>query len=303
MSSWRTTRLMQVWNKTHLLGIDSFLLARDLVRKGNKYTAREILLSHAQNNNGVASSFLVIDKEVNLLKYFGFMGYLREKQIGALWHPVAKRLFYGSTSYSSTSTGGGAPQDPDNHKRNKKQVARVAFMITSTQRAELNERLGYSPEAIKQLKPVEASLILQHDLAPDDKDGKLAELVQEYNDDLARQHQEAKLQAEKLAASQRVASAGATKGDHEETVVLDGTAAYTDSDKTTSNVASVGKAKEWFEVIETRVSDDSSIAVALYQDEDEAKLCLELKEGFADRRAREKQEDPATTYSIRKKVK
>jgi hypothetical protein len=59
----------------------------------------------------------------------------------------------------------------------------------------------------------------------------------------------------------------------------------------------------WYEVVENRVSDGSATPVALYRNEDEAKFCLELKEEFAERHAREKDIGIATTYIIRKTVK
>lgn len=297
MWSWRTSRLNQVWNKTRLLGIDGFHLFAAFIRKDSSQSWRDVVVNNARNN-AVASSFLLVDKEVGLFQYYGFMGYLREKQIGASWHPTARRMMYGSCIDGS---GGDPKKDSDENGKEKKQVARVAFMITSTQRAELSERLGFSADAIKELTPLQASLILTHDVSPDEVDKKLDGLVQEYNDELARQHQLAKLEAEKVAASQSVEaeteqtrSSDQTIDETHDTLLLDGE---------TNRITPIGESKHWYEVVETRVSDGSAIPVALYQSEEEAKLCMDLKQGFSERRAKEKDEDPATTYSIRKTVK
>ena len=292
------------------MGVDGVHLLSALVRKQNGETARDVLVTHARLSNGVATSFLKLDKEVGLMRYCGFRGYLREKQIGVSLPHFAKRLIYGSTSTIGTGGDPGDPSDPK--KKDKKNVAKVAFMITSTQRIELSERLGYRAKDIKKLKPVEASLILQHNVSPTEVDDKLAGLVQDYNDTLAREHQEAKLEAEKLA-SQNLAMAQTPfhqeSSDKEDTLFGNIQREATNegkeisSDENQSSSALTGATRLWFEVVETRVSDGSAIPVALYKNEEEAKMCLELKEGFSARRAREKGEDPATTYAIRKTVK
>jgi hypothetical protein len=55
-------------------------------------------------------------------------------------------------------------------QRNDKKIARVAFMITSSQKVELQERLGYEATDIKGLTPMEALLILEHDIHRNDYD-------------------------------------------------------------------------------------------------------------------------------------
>lgn len=301
-----------MWNKTRVLGTDSFHLLAAMWRKQNGQSARDVLVNSARINNGVATSLLAVDKEVGLYRYYGMLGYLREKRIGAS-NPITKRLLYaGSTSISTT--GGDSDPDGPEKKDNKNQVAKVAFMITSSQRTELSERLGYEPEDIKKLKPVEASLILQNNVCPDDVDAKLGGLVQEHNDELVRQHREAKheakqeaeqLQAKQLTNENEAAEVEVPTDEKQadplllEEVKLAALEKAEDFEEGTS----MGSAKMWYEVVETRVSDGSAIPVALYQDEEEAKMCLELKEGFADRRAKEKKEDPSTTYTIRKTMK
>ena len=59
-------------------------------------------------------------------------------------------------------------------------AARVAFMVTSTMRQELTERLSYSEEQIKRLTPLQASLILQHDVPSHEVSIKLPELENQH---------------------------------------------------------------------------------------------------------------------------
>jgi hypothetical protein len=116
-----------------------------IIYKQGGETARDVLVAQARLTNGVAASFLKADREMGLVRYCGFLGYLREKEIGQSWPPVVKRLLYGSQSTLG---------DLGSQKKQDKK-ARVAFMITSSQRAELSERLGYEADHIKMLNPVE----------------------------------------------------------------------------------------------------------------------------------------------------
>jgi hypothetical protein len=286
-----------------------------IVYKQGGETARDVMVAQARLTNRVAVSFLKADREVGLLRYWGVIGYLREKNIGDSWPPVARRLLYGG---SPPVLPNSAPQN-NKKETNQKKVGRVAFMITSTQRAELSDRLGYEPDHIKMLKPIEASLILEHGLSPSENE-KLKGLVKEHNDELVRQHQEAKLEAERVESisfSSTVAQTPLTaqmSEEKEDPLLLgskrfesepapDPARSFLDHDSEPSTSSSDGT--EWYEVIENRVSDGSETPVALYRNEDEAQLCLELKEEFAKRHAREKEgnQNVATTYVIRKTIK
>jgi hypothetical protein len=55
-------------------------------------------------------------------------------------------------------------------------------MVTATMKAELKDRLGYEASDIRKLTPVQASLILQHDVTPADQSTRLAILVQAHHD-------------------------------------------------------------------------------------------------------------------------
>ena len=159
-------------------------------------------------------------------------------------------------------------------------------------------------------------MILENNLSPSEED-KLAGLVKEYNDELVRQHQEAKLEAEKnesdgSTVTQTPLVTESSDGKEDPTflrrqnfksceIVPDATRSFLNEDSAVSASSSDGTL--WYEVVENRVSDGSVTPVALYRNEDEAKFCLELKEEFAERHAREKDTEVATTYIIRKTIR
>lgn len=60
-------------------------------------------------------------------------------------------------------------------------MARVAFMITAAQRSALVNKLGYTAHQIKQLTPLEATIILEHSIQPIEMESRLKTLVQEYH--------------------------------------------------------------------------------------------------------------------------
>lgn len=161
-----------------------------------------------------------------------------------------------------------------------------------------------------------ASLILENNLSPSEE-GKLAGLVKEYNEKLLRQHQEAKLEADRIESASSTMTHTPLETESSDgkvdpqlleeqsfkdrEPVPDAARSFPNNDSGVSASGSDGTL--WYEVVENRVSDGSATPVALYRNEDEAKYCLELKEEFAERHAREKDTELATTYIIRKTVK
>jgi hypothetical protein len=157
---------------------------------------------------------------------------------------------------------------------------------------------------------------LENNLSPSEED-KLAGLVKEYNDELVQQHQEAKLEAERIesvssAMTQTPLETESSDGKEDPLFLgsqtfkshepaADAARSFFNNDSGVSASSSDGTL--WYEVVENRVSDGSATPVALYRNEDEAKFCLELKEEFAERHAREKDTGIAMTYIIRKTVK
>ena len=113
----------------------------------------------------------------------------------------------GSPTDFSGSSGGGAGRghgtpNVDSEGRisdgagdgDQKKRARVAFMITSSQRLELRTALGYEPADIKRLKPLEALLVLEHGLRPG-SDDDLRSLVRD-NEELQRTEAEGAMREE-----------------------------------------------------------------------------------------------------------
>jgi hypothetical protein len=69
-------------------------------------------------------------------------------------------------------------------------AAKVAFMVTGRMKEQLLE-LGYTPDQIKQFKPIEASLLLEHNVPPEQQAEQLPQLVQDYEIQQIQQAQEA----------------------------------------------------------------------------------------------------------------
>lgn len=159
---------------------------------------RQVLLTQArqpQNPNYTAARILQWDKEIGLIQYYGVTGYMREKK----WLSLSSWQSSLTSSLSSSSSSSSPSKDdsttPNAHTNTKEEkdthpneatpnVAQVAFMVTSSMRTELTERLGYEAADIRKLTPVQASLILQNDLHVQlqDRTERLANLVQAHHD-------------------------------------------------------------------------------------------------------------------------
>ena len=97
---------------------------------------------------------------------------------------------------------GGDAAEGDGEGRTK---ARVAFMITAAQRSELSAGLGYGDDEIRKLRPLEALLILQHQVGPGNE-AKVRRLVED-NDELQRREEE---EEERRRAREKPAEAATT---------------------------------------------------------------------------------------------
>jgi hypothetical protein len=260
MSYW-SSRCSMVWHRSQKIGTDSLLLMSKLVKSPN--SSRDILLSQARQANAAATSFLRVEREISLMKYHGFLGYLHERN-----------LFYFNAWSQRLRLGLGPAPPVDQNKnqttRSSSNIARIAFMITATQRAALSSSLGYSPEQIKHLKPVEASLILEHKVQPIDMDSRLPRLVQEYHASLSAGNQKVNEMPPAVETHEPQHSAP-----EEEQLEGDTT--------TTTTILSLPTLENflentslWYEVV--AIMPDGTETVGLYRDESEAELCLETKE-------------------------
>ena len=197
-----------------MLGRDSFHIGSAFAREASPIVRRQttqltfgdafrnVLVAEARQSNRVATNLLTVQQQIGLMRYHGLMGYWRQRQ-GAL--QAAGNAPTPSSSDAEMST---AANDKSSEKEN---VAQVAFMITTAMRKELSENLSYTAENIKSLTPVDASLILHHQLKPEEIEEKLPGLLEAHRAEQERiakleeerqQEQQAKEAAEALAARQ-----------------------------------------------------------------------------------------------------
>ena len=143
---------IQVWTR------DGMSLSKQLWIANDSIERRATLLSN--RNNTWAISYLKVEKEINLFHYHGPIQYIQLLSNNNNNKQLLSNEKTGNNSHQSLST------------------AKVAFMITSTQRKELQTLLGYTKDAIKSLNPTEAQIILQHHLPPTTEGQiKLQELI------------------------------------------------------------------------------------------------------------------------------
>lgn len=260
MSHW-TSRWSMVWNRTQRFGSDSLLLVSKLARS----PSRDVLISQAQKANTLATSLLRVEREANLIRYHGFLGYFRNV------NTVTRKLGFSS---SSKSLKGAETQTTPAPSKN---VARVAFMITTSQRLELSERLGFTPDQIKALKPLEATLILDHSLLPVDVETKLPSLVQDYRSSLVEQKKSLEEATASLATKeQRFTGAGLQDPKADD--------ASANSKITTASLPLLQSSEStrlWHEVVE--IKSGTTQTIGLFQCESEAKLLQETKQGLAEK--------------------
>jgi outer membrane biosynthesis protein TonB len=96
------------------------------------------------------------------------MGYVKQQ-----WQPALKgedadtsNLFFSTAATATTTTA----------------TARVAFMITASMKEELAEKLGYEIDQVKQMTPLQASLVLHHQITPDVLEEQLPIAEQEHEE-------------------------------------------------------------------------------------------------------------------------
>ena len=176
--------------------LSSLVVRQVLLKKPTSLDAfrektRQLLLDQSRATtptaNVAAIKLLELDREWNLVQYHGVQEYAKR------WW--ASRSF--SFSLASKGIGGQSSKPSESNNRqneesSNKNVARVAFMITSEQRHKLSTNLGYNPEDIRTFKPIEALLLLEHGVKreSDDFRVKLKELVEENERLMSMQHEE-----------------------------------------------------------------------------------------------------------------
>lgn len=312
------------------LGDGAFLFATTLKQQKsmNPSSFRELLLLEARKNeNSAAKSMLMVDREIGLVKYHGFVTYLAEhSRFSRLQLPFSgifgmnpKNTLQAGSFSTSSSSAKIAIASNSNTKVNPKK-AKVAFMITANQRAQLIET-GYTHPQIKKLKPLEALLILEQDLKPpnSEKDHSLFQeqlnkLVKEYEEEQQSQRNMILAQTPPSLDDRNVERPKKEEEEHgksTETLLklemspkvdrLD-----TNREKATLNAdhknaldsaSSLVREEEnenWFEVVEVIQKLDPNhenskqtpiiSIIGLYKSEKEANFCREIKEDAAAKR-------------------
>lgn len=155
--------------------------------------------------NQIAVRLLRWEKEVNLMRYYGVSGYMREKNFYRLPFLTSRA----SSSLPSNSTDASASKAITNStttelpSESSVQSARVAFMVTTSMRKELVERLNYTPQDIKRLTPVQASLVLQHSVTPSGLESKLPALLQQHAEEQQQKATAAAIEQQRQVEEQR----------------------------------------------------------------------------------------------------
>jgi hypothetical protein len=291
--------MMSRWSSQALtMGRDGYHLARALaLNLRTKSPARPILLDYARQSNTVATSFLKMDKEMGLMRYWGLSGYLRQ------------RLQSTTALVASAATASSAEQSTSSK-------ARIAFMVTASMKTELADKLGYDLDQIKKMKPLQASLILNHDVKPENMEVQLPVLEQEHaareeegrlrqeeeerqrQEEEERESQEEEERQRQQQEAERIFMENETKtlqeqavssdtiypsaGFHTQFFVAEGGYA-SNNVLTDDNSKTSGFADAWFEVTETR-EDGTTSRVGLHLNEKEANVGMETRQSFADQK-------------------
>jgi hypothetical protein len=266
-------------------------------------TFKPILLEQAQRHqNRVATSLLKIEKECGLVKYHGFRQYLQQRMQSNL---------PSTTSADTTANTDAATLQTNTDTANKK---KIAFMITASMKQELTDNLGYSVDDIKRMTPLQASLVLNHQVAPADYDEKLPILEQEHEaeqEELRRQEAEKaerqRLEQEAQQEKELQSRLRQQRAREESQATFDTTSSsFSTEDLANSIGVESGFDETWYEVVEIKPNGDN-IRQGLYPNQAEADLGLETREMIRDRqmekdreRLREEiDESDYSTYEIR----
>lgn len=281
--------------------------------------------------NQTALSLLRYQKEWNDMRYYGFLNYMRAQVPSLMGWPAFSTLQSSSVAPSSspatisTQVSGGEESSPPK--------AQVAFMVTAKMKTQLGE-LQYTADDVKQLTPVEASLLIAHSVPPLERAKDLPLLVAEYE----RHQEEDRKEIEAVAAEAAVAEAASVESTPSpslsETRVEErgsqpsvpthqppDSPTYQPSPSLTQSlfgwIASENilnkpfeeaasshlpssSNRDWYEVVE-EYADGTSDVVALHPNEEEASVDADLRKEIVVKRASREQKDvPQIQFVIRK---
>jgi hypothetical protein len=311
-------RAQNLLRQTKAWGLDSAKLAQLLYQSWRVHPKPLTLLLHDHLENPVAVKLLSVHKEYNLLRYYGFRGYLQNRR-----NAVAA-----IKSESAASSSSIAAKDAAAAPSSTQSVARISFMVTARMKEELVKDLGYSPEFITKLKPVEASLLLQHQVR-DASPETLAHLVQVHEEEqevAARKRQEEIDTEQRILTEQSQPAPEALSSEVESTNVSSESMVqtkdeeskpsslsnhdspntfYGSSSSTPLAVATATNSggRVWYELVERAVpesgeEEEEAVVMGLYTTEKDALEGLEAHQFLAERNRR-----PAGNWEVRKTVR
>jgi hypothetical protein len=265
---------------------DSMTLSRALWAARNKTsssgftmmtTLKPVLLDQARQSNRVATSLLRIEKGYGWLKYLGIRGCIQQ-YIRILSSPFSSG---GSLSDSS------APLDVHNNGAiNTFSKTTIAFMITTSMKQKLQETMGYSMDQIKKMTPLQASLVLNHQVPPADFGEQLPLLEKEYEQEQEewrkQENQRLKLELECQGRQQEQENQSldvpVDNGQlPPKDTVIDTSSSFSPEQLASAIGVKSGFEDTWYEVVEVK-PDGDSVRQGLYPNTAEAELGLETRE-------------------------
>jgi hypothetical protein len=245
-------------------------------------TLKPVLLDQARQSNRVATSLLQIEKGYGLLKYLGIRGCIRQ----------CIRVLSSNRSVTDASNNSSAAVPSDVSKDTVPKSTMIAFMITSSMKHRMQETLGYSVDQIKKMTPLQASLVLNHHVSPDQYDDQLPLLEKEYeqeqeewqNQEKERSKVEYEFQGRPL--EQEIPMMDVPPS-HNELPLHDTVRDSSSTSLSPAQLASVIGAENgfddtWFEVVEVQ-PDGETVRQGLYPNVAEAALGREAREMIRDR--------------------
>mmetsp|Transcript_21833 Transcript_21833/g.31322 ORF Transcript_21833/g.31322 Transcript_21833/m.31322 type:complete len:322 (+) Transcript_21833:56-1021(+) len=296
-----TSRLRRFVEAARMISNDTKSLIYALAEKRitSMPLLRDELVTHAKrDHNSVALSFLNMDRSIGLIRYHGLVPYCKQYILPALFHSNRN-----SSSLSKDDDGRiSAPVSPTRFETVQTQnnnKAKVAFMITSSQKITLIESLGYDISQVKEMKPIEALIALEHKILPGN-DETIARLVTE-NEELLKAENEEK-ERRMAQETEKSNSTGAIGNDAS---VSENSDSLNRNNAEASHQGNPGALKgggnhhnqagsffgnDWYEVLKESKTEDgqtSATVIALYPTEEEALLCVAIKEEFAIRTTEE----------------
>ena len=218
--------------------------------------------ANGADKNMAARSFLIAQRGMNDLRYYGIKGYYEKFQ---------KERLLRSTSTSSAETEPKAASLPTSSNT----VAKVPFIITTQQRSEL-QAMGFSIDEIKKLTPLKACIILEHKLKPEDCfiEPILDELVQERERAQVEAAQEMRAEQERLLGEQEQSREFETSNTEQEPQTTYELDAGADADAALPSATDAflqPTNSEWFGIFQ------NSERIALYRTKAEAAAFIQYK--------------------------